>query len=213
MSQPDDWEVEHKALPELLHPGSRTLFRHWERIRGERSAPNRADLDFRAISGVLTSIGILERQRLPTSFRWRVAGSGVGAVWGGEVTGHDILDDWKSFERQSLIAVLDGVVDSLQPFVARFKAIPEHGDTVAVEFLALPVRASAETVHVLCAALPFRDAAWLDTNTARRFELASVRIIWTEPVPGDPLAERRAEAASGRTAAQPFRLIRGGKSE
>ncbi len=213
MSQLDDLEIENNGLPELLHPGSRTLFRHWERIRGERNAPDRADLDFRVISGVLTSIGILERQKLPTTFRWRVAGSGIGAVWGGEVTGHDILDDWKSFERQSLIAVLDGVVDSLQPFVARFRAIPEHGDIVVVELLALPVRANGETVHILCAALPFRDAPWLATKIERRFELTSVRIIWTEPLPGDPLAERRAEAASGRTAAQPFRLIRGGRTD
>lgn len=214
MSQLIDQDPGQTALPELLHPGSRALFRHWERIRGERSAPDRADVDLRAIVDLLSGIGILERHKLPTTFRWRVAGSGVCAVWGADVTGHDMLAAWSGVERYSLIAVFNGVVDRLQPFVARFKASTTEGDVVGVEFLSMPVRAEAsDVVQILCSVLPFRDAAWLSRKSPRRFELSSVRTIWTEPLPGDPLTSRHGAGKQAGVTAQPFRVIRGGRAD
>lgn len=199
-------------MPELIHPDSRKLFRYWERIRGERSAPSRADVDLRAIGTILARVGILERRRRPTVFSWRVAGSGIGDIWGREMTGHDLLASWKGMERHSLVTCLDAVVDSHQPFVARFSAVPEAGEAVGVELIALPVRsADNETTQVFCATLPFREPAWLSTRTPRRFVLGSIRIIWTEPLPGDPVAAQRPDSTSRRTTSAPLRLIHGGK--
>ena len=48
-------------LPDLLHPGSRALLRHWELIRGERSVPTRGDLDLRKITEIVPWLCILER--------------------------------------------------------------------------------------------------------------------------------------------------------
>jgi len=212
MSQPKDTEEGNSPVPELLHPGSRTLFRYWERVRGERSAPGRLDIDLKSISAVLPAVGILERHSLPTTFRWRIAGTSIGQIWGADVTGRDFLEGWKGIERQSLLPVLNGVVDALQPFVARIKITSDHGEMIGVEFLALPVRSeAADAVQILCAALCFRDAPWLATRVPRRLELASIRTIWTEPLPGDPLTNRRAPASSGRTTDKPLRVINGGK--
>lgn len=214
MSHMIDAQDPQASLPELIHPDSRMLFRYWERIRGERSAPSRSDLDLRAVSTILARIGILERRRRPTVFSWRVAGSGIGDIWGREMTGHDLLASWKGMERHSLVSCLDAVVDSHQPFVARFSIVPEAGEAVGVELIALPVRsADSETTQVFCAALPFRDPAWLSARTPRRFALGSIRIIWTEPLPGDPVAAQRPDSAPGRTTGAPLRLIHGGKAD
>ncbi|MGE0211866.1 MAG: PAS domain-containing protein [Parvibaculaceae bacterium] len=211
MSHSIDVNAQQTALPELMHPGSRMLFRYWERIRGERSAPDRADVDLRAIGSVLASVGILERHRRPTVFLWRVAGTGIGDIWGKEVTGHDMLAGWKGMERHSLVSCLDAVVDAHQPFVARFSASSDHGEAVGVELVALPVRPAERETQILCTALAFRDPAWLSTRAPRSLSLTSIRIIWTEPLPGDPVAAQRPDAAHIRPAVAPLRVIRGGK--
>jgi hypothetical protein len=213
MHQTSEPDTGRSAPTDILHPGSRALFRYWESIRGERSAPHRSDIDLRAIRGVLPWVGILERRGEDKSYRWRLAGTGICRLWGRDLTGCDLLDGWPGFERQSLLGLLDGVVDGLQPFVARFTAEPELHEPVGVEFLALPTQAKDESIHVLCASLPFIEPAWLGWRPLLKFELSSVRIIWTEPVPGDPLASLRAESGIGRTTQSPLKVIRGGLAE
>ncbi len=196
---------------EILHPGSRTLFRYWEGLRGERAAPDRAELDLFKIRDQMPNLFIMERNPARQSYKWRLAGTRLCAMWRQELTGKDVFQNWHAFERDMAVRLLDGVVGSMQPCVMRFRLQTSLNHTIPTEMLCLPIRAhSGDAIHVLGAIMPFSDTNTMGYDSISRIELLSARAIWTEPLPGDPLSPK-----SGHASARPFanfRVIEGGKS-
>ena len=203
------------APVEILHPGSRTLFRHWEMVRGEDSAPVRSELKLHQLHTILPWLCVLERHPLKQSYSWRLAGSGICRLLGTDPTGTRALAGWPQFERETVVRGLDGVVGALQPCVARIKAVSGHGEAIGFEFLALPVQADGtNTIQVAGCFMPFGEPEWFGREVLTGFELSSLRMIWTEPVPGAKISALRPvnHAPSGRPAG-PFVLINGGLSD
>lgn len=204
--------IEKQTIPEeILHPGSRALFRYWEGLRGERSAPNRDELDLFAVRQHLPSLFIMERHLARQSYRWRLTGTKICEIWRQELTGKDVLANWPPFERDLAVRLLDGVVGSMQPCVMRFRLYSSLNHQIPVEMLCLPLRNyTRDAIHVLGSIMAFSDAGKLGYDRIQNVELLSARAIWTEPVPGDPLV-----STGGRMIARPtanFRVIEGGKS-
>jgi hypothetical protein len=199
------------APEEILHPGSRSLFRYWEALRGERAAPDRAELDLYRIRDLVPSMFIMERHLARQSYKWRLAGTKLCSIWHHELTGKDVFQNWHAFERDLALRLLDGVVGSMQPCVMRFRLQTSLNHTIPVEMLCLPMRAhSGEAIHVLGTIMAFSETHSMGYDSIARIELLSARAIWTEPVPGDPLT-----AKTGPSLARPFanfRVIAGGKS-
>ena len=111
------------ATPEeILHPGSRALFRYWEGVRGEMSAPPRDWLDLQKIRMLVPYLFMIERKP-GQGYSWRLAGTRVCELWGKELTGGPAFTQGDRFERDSISRLLDGVVDAHQPFVLRFRAV------------------------------------------------------------------------------------------
>ncbi len=203
------------TLPDLLHPGSRALFRHWETIRGERSVPCRSDLDLRKITDIVPWLCILERNPVRQAYRWRLAGTGIGLLWGHEPTGGEFLEEWREHERPGFGAILDRVVAALQPCIARAQAMSIDGDWVRLEMLGVPIRSSASNqVQILGAILPLENPKWLGHVPLDSLSLQSAKLIWTEPIPGAPAgllpASRPLPPEPGSTA---FTVIQGGKKD
>lgn len=201
-------------LPDLLHPGSRAVLRYWELIRGERSVPTRSDLDLRKIANIVPWLCILERNPVRQAYRWRLAGTGICLLWGRDLTGGEFLDEWRAAERPLFGGVLDRVIATLQPCVARSQAISLDGSAVKIEMLGVPIRSSASNqVQILGAILPLEDPRWLGHVPVHSLVLESASLIWTEPIPGAPaglLSSPR--TAPGEPANAAFTVIQGGKS-
>ena len=73
----NDSKEASQAYAQIQHPGTRALFSFWEKIRGEKAAPDRDDLDLRQISPLVPNLLILERDHLYQTFKWRLAGSEI----------------------------------------------------------------------------------------------------------------------------------------
>ena len=191
---------------DVLHPGSRTIFRHWESIRGESSAAERGDLDLQHLGKYVPWLFVIEYSARTGSYVWRLAGSKVCDLWRKELTGSDVFAGWDTFERDTIRRLFDGVTRDLQPCSYRLRLTTSLGQNVEVEFIALPLRArDGHTIHVFGGAMPFRDHGVLGYDRIAAVELASARTIWTEPVPGGKT--RHSERA--RPA---LRLVSGGES-
>lgn len=201
--------IKATATPEeILHPGSRALFRYWEAVRGEMSAPPRDWLDLQKIRSLVPFLFMIERT--PTrGFAWRLAGTKVCELWGMELTGMPAMAQGERFERETVSRLLDGVIDDHQPFVLRFRLSSAMGMTVAAEFVGLPLRArNNATTYVFGVIMPFREANWPRHDKVTTFELSAARTIWTEPVPvAEPANMRRANLP------QAFQIINGGRVE
>ncbi|CAN5365420.1 hypothetical protein BH10PSE7_BH10PSE7_27100 [soil metagenome] len=196
------------ASEDILHPGSRALFRHWEAIRGENSAPRHAQLDLGRIRDLVPSLFLAEH-----SFRhgyiWRLAGTQVCDLWRRELTGTPIATGWDRFERDTLERLFDGVVRRHQPFILRFRLTSSLGHLIAAEMIGLPMLARhVKMTHVLGAILPFRGLSLLGYDAISRLEIQSARVIWTEPVPG---GAPHVAACSEKETYSPFEIIHGGR--
>ena len=56
----NDEMFESQDETHILHPSSRALFRFWETMRAERSAPLRADLDLKKICSLVPHLFVAE---------------------------------------------------------------------------------------------------------------------------------------------------------
>jgi len=194
------------APEEILHPGSRTLFRYWEAIRGEDSAPNRGKLDLKKISALVSCLFIFERHPLK-GYVWRLAGTRICQLWRRELTGSPAFSGWDAFERHTTERLLDGVVTSHQPFVLRFRLFTSLGQNIGAELIGLPLRSlSGSDTHVFGALMPFHDIDTLGYDRISGIEMVTARVIWTEPLPGDRFPPLQ------RPVPQPLRIIAGGRS-
>lgn len=199
-----------QADSQILHPGTRTLFRFWEKIRAENAAPDRGDLDLKQISRIVPNLLILERDHLYQSYRWRLAGSETCQLFRQRLTGTDALKGWTSIERDTLKHAFDTVVTSLQPCLIRFRLTTDKDQVIGAELLGVPVLArNRMRFHIFGGVFPFREIAHLGHDSITQRELSGIRFIWTEPLPGDKLLAglRPPDIVSGG-----FRLIRGGRS-
>ncbi len=196
MVTPNDTRSDINIPADVMHPGSRELFCYWERIRGEASAPPRAHIDLKAVKRIVSWLALIERAPASPAYCWRLAGTGICRLWGRELTGRQVLEDWRHVERDTMRKAFDGVATALQPFVARFAARSLDGEEVGIELLALPVYPAARRQpQILASLMPFREPVWSGECRLTSFRLSSLRVIWTEPLPGEDtrilLPERR----------------------
>lgn len=204
--------IKPMATPEeMLHPGSRALFRYWEGVRGEMSAPPRDWLDLRKIPMLVPYLFMIERK--PShGYAWRLAGTRVCELWGKELTGKTAFAVDDRFERDSINRLLAGVVDSHQPFVLRFRLGSESGLSVAAELVGVPLRArQGNATYAFGVIMPFRDVSWARHDPVTSFELSAARTIWTEPVPGADWS--RLAKSQPANSQQAFQVINGGRAD
>lgn len=193
---------------EILHPGSRKLFRYWESIRGESAAPSRDLIDLKCLKDMVPWLFVFEQSWARKRFNWRLAGTGVCQLWRMELTGTDVLQGWDRFEHDTAFRLLEGVAIGLQPCAFRLRLITSLGHHLPVEMIALPIRARGDiATHIFGAVMPFRDLSSHGYDSISAVHLLSARVIWTEPVPGDSLIDDRA----WRREFSPFQVITGGR--
>jgi hypothetical protein len=206
----NDSKEASQAYAHIQHPGTRALFSFWEKIRGEKAAPGRDDLDLRQISPIVPNLLILERDHLHQTYKWRLAGSEICQLYRQKLTSTNALAGWDSFERNSLIQLFNTVVTRLQPCLVRFHLTTDTGQMVGAELLGLPLLArNGMRFHIFGGIFPLRDISQLGYGTITYMELSAARSIWTEPLPGDKLV-----ASLNHPTIPPagLRLIKGGRS-
>ncbi len=208
-----DNQQKSKIPADIMHPSSRTLFRFWEAARGEMAAAKKQDLDLKKVAKILPNLSILERDAATQIYQWRLAGTGICRLWGQELTGNDVLSGWPDFERQTMLSGFDMIVASLQPCVARFKAISSLGTEIGIEFIGFPIQdTNSGAIQILAAVVPFQTPDWLGTQTLVNFEISSMRKIWTESLPDDQLGTSRTSEFTRQAKTPPFlKIIDGGR--
>ncbi len=195
-----------QAESQILHPSSRALFRWWETMRAESAAPHRALLDLKQVGELVPNLFIIERDRPRHGYRWRLAGTRICELYRRELTGSDVFSGWDNFERETVRRLLDGVAGRLQPAIMRLRLHTSLSQTIGAEWIALPLQPQNRTgIQVFGGLFPFRDISGLSYDAINLQEMASARVIWSEPLPGDSLM-------SGTSGFRPFQVIPGGLS-
>ena len=205
----NDSKEASQAYAHIRHPGTRALFSFWEKIRGEKAAPNRDDLDLRQIAAIAPNLLMLERDHLFQTFKWRLAGSEISQLYRQNLTSTDALAGWRSFERDTLKQLFTTVIARLQPCLVRYHLTTDTGQVIGAELVGLPIHArNGSRFHIFGGIFPLRDISNLGYSAITFLELTAARSIWTEPLPGDKLV-----ASLNNPDIRPpgLRLIKGGR--
>jgi hypothetical protein len=188
---------------ESAHASSRLLFEAFDAMRGKRSAPRREDLDLRQLRRVMPSLFIAEQDASTRDFRWRLAGTAVGALMGGEMTGLPFTTGWAELEANLIRRFLASVSASHQPALIRMRFITDQGQAITAEMAAVPLMAAdGQTTQVLGGLFAFADPALKHFDALTGRELVNARHDSGEAMAAvlpEPQAQRR------------FRVITGGR--
>jgi hypothetical protein len=161
----------------MKHAASRDLYAYWQERRGNRQAPERAEIEPGAIRQVLSDSFILALDRA-TGHPFRLAGTRVCALFGRELKGEPFIGLWAAAS-QPVVAGLLAILDHERVgTVAGVTAQNGDGEAVEMELLLLPLSATrpnlARTIGILA---PLNVPQWLGASPIGALTIGSRRHV------------------------------------
>jgi hypothetical protein len=207
----------------MKHKAVKELFQYWNDLRGDRTAPERNEMEPNAIRHILADTFQLEIDAGRT-FPFRLAGTRVNALFDSEQKGRSFLDLWRPEEAHNIATVLLTVADGASPVVAGLAASIDGGQEIALELLLLPIRHYGKThSRILGIITPAKTPAWLGTLAIGPLNLRSLRVVDNEemrptaaPIRTDrylPSSQDRRSIVLRDRPSHPFQVIEGGRGQ
>lgn len=188
----------------MKHPSARALYAYWDRLRGGRSAPERAEIDPAQIGRLLGDVFLLENGENPRH-AVRLAGTRLCALIGHEMRGRGFGAFFAAEDRATVFGLLEGVADGQMPAVASLTGETDDGRTIELEMVLLPLRHRGKThARMLGAIVPLDVPYWTGTAPLARLRVRTLRIIHTATVDEDDFSGLR------RPGSARLRLVQGG---
>jgi hypothetical protein len=180
----------------MKHPSNRKLFEYWNQRRGERLAPERADIEPGAIRQMLGDTFVIEANGVDNP-RFRLAGTRLCALFGRELKSESFTRLWQRSGQTAIREMIAVVMEEKAGIVACVTGATSD-DVLApvhLEMLLLPLAYQARgEARVLGALAPMATPYWLGAKAIGPLTLGMFRHIGAAtniPAP-------RFQAASGR---------------
>jgi hypothetical protein len=164
----------------MKHPSTQVLFDYWNERRGDRPAPERADIDPAAIRHALGDTFMLATDFVD-HLRFRLAGTRVCALFCREIKGEEFQSLWSETSTALIEDLLDVVNNETVGAVAGVTGRTEDGSEVELEFLLLPLaHAGHARIRGLGVLVPVVPPYWLGEKPVVALELGTLRHIGSE---------------------------------
>lgn len=145
----------------MKHSSSRELFAYWDKCRGRRLAPERGDIDPGGIRRALGDTFILALDDF-TGHPFRLAGTRVCAVFGGELKSEAFLDLFDASARNLMAELLATFAAETLGAVAHVRGENEDGANLDLELLLLPLtQRGRKTARFIGTLAPMQMPYWL----------------------------------------------------
>jgi hypothetical protein len=192
----------------MKHAATRTLFAYWNSLRGERTAPERSEIDPVAIRDILADTFVCEVDT-QAGHPFRLAGTRLCGLFGRELKGRGFASLWDpgtgSVGARESARLVDAVLAESRPVVAGLHGTTRGLKELDLELLLLPLRHGGKTHSRLLGCLsPSQPAPWAGLDPVAQLDVASVRVIRSldglgdiavlvpaAPSPSRPAPERR----------------------
>jgi hypothetical protein len=164
----------------MRQQATRELLAYWNRLRGTRPAPDRAEIDLAAIRGSLADLFVLDLDAA-RQFPFLMAGTRLNAFFCAELLGRSFLSLWAPQDARAIAAGLLTVVDSACPIIAASAAHPEGYRDADIEILLLPLRhAGFSQARILGLATPALQPPWAGLLPVPHLALRAMRTVEAE---------------------------------
>jgi len=159
----------------MKHPSTRALYDYWNEKRGNRPAPDRADIDPAAIRRVLGDTFMLAADFVD-QLRFRLAGTRVCALFCREIKGEAFAELWRDESRDEIEALLTIVSNETLGAVAGVTAHTADGTDADLEILLLPLaHAGHARIRALGVLAPVVPPYWLGERPVVGLTLGTLR--------------------------------------
>lgn len=181
----------------MKHPSNNGLFAYWNAQRGERLAPERAEIEPSAIRKLLGDTFVLEADRFG-NFPFRLAGTRLCALFGRELKAEGFVRLWERAGQTSIRELLAVVMEEKTGVVASVTGATSDNSLLPIdlELLLLPLAYESRTdARILGALAPMTAPYWLGTRAVGPLELGMFRHVGAA---FDRATAPRLRAAAGR---------------
>lgn len=171
----------------MKHPTSRLLHAYWDRLRGERAAPERSEIEPGEIRSLLADSMILEVDAPARAATIRLAGTRICALYGRELKSLSFAGLWgdpgartrgaqaRGAEVWELVEAVSGDTTGI---VSGLTGFTERDEAVELEMLLLPLRHRGKTqARMLGALSPAVIPNWLGHRPIIRLETRTQRVL------------------------------------
>ena len=140
---------EIRAADQLRHSTNRTAFGYWERIRGARPMPGRADIDPSEIVGILPCVFLLDVRLEPLDFRYRLIGTKMSNHMNRDHTGAWMSEIEHQRAPSRIWAACERVVARQVPLSSDTPYVGKLHEFKTTEDLIMPLSEDGKTVNML----------------------------------------------------------------
>lgn len=159
----------------MKHQSTRTVFDYWNKKRGMRSAPARAEINPGEIRHALMDTFMLAADFVD-QLRFRLAGTRACALFDREIKGEAFVELWDDGSRDAVEDLLNIVTTETAAVVAGVTARTDDGSTADVEMLLLPLAHVGHTrIRIMGVLAPATPPWWLGVKPVTALTLGTVR--------------------------------------
>jgi len=160
----------------MRQDGSVQLFQYWNRLRGERRAPRRTEIEPADIKTLLADTFILERDARGEAV-FRLAGTRLCAIYGRELKGFSFPSLWRHRDQAMLSRLADTIFDGSGVVVVSYDGYNEHRRSASFEMLMLALEGTGESPRALGIISAASRPYWLGADAIIDAALESVRVV------------------------------------
>ncbi len=161
----------------MRQDATRELLAYWNRLRGDRPAPDRAEIDLAAVRGSLSDLFMLDLDAAHR-FPFLMAGTRLNAFFCAEQLGRSFLSLWLPQDARNIAAALMTAVDAACPVLVAAGAHPEGYRDPDVEILFVPLRhGGVAQTRILGMAVPAVQPPWVGLLPVTHFNLRALRAV------------------------------------
>lgn len=161
----------------MKHATTRMLFSYWDALRGERTAPERSEIEPGEIRNALADTFVLDIEPDRTT-TIRLAGTRLCAFFDRELKGERLDRLWSPACVPGAREFIDIVVEETAGVVAGLVGTNAEGSAVAFEMVLLPLRHRGKpNTRVLGALSPSFVPAWIGFQPLEQFTTSSMRVL------------------------------------
>ncbi len=160
----------------MRQDGSVTLFQYWDRLRGNRPAPKRTEVEPADIKMLLADTFILEKDARGEAV-FRLAGTRLCAVFGKELKGFAFSSLWSGRDRSVAAKLARSAFDAKSVVTFSFEGRTQKGEAANFELLLLPLDGGVESPRALGSIIACEKPFWLGTEPVIECRISSLRLI------------------------------------
>lgn len=125
------------------------MFVYWDKLRGKRLAPSRADVDPSDIPALLEYVSLVDVRSTEPHFVYRLLGTTVVRLLGKDLTGAEVGSGVKTSEYDDVMQRYEIVSSGMQPLYHSDLMQEEINDFTKVERLMLPLSDNRHAANMI----------------------------------------------------------------